>query len=335
MKIAIVGCGGISKVHLQCIASIPDAKLIAAADIDFPRAQRAAQAYDAAAYASLDELLAAEKPDILHICTPHYLHVPMALAAAERGIHVLIEKPCAISVDGATTLVEAQKKTGVAMGVCFQNRYNRSARYLKSLVSGQTPYGRLEGVRGFVCWQRDEDYYADDWHGSLEKEGGGVLMNQAIHTVDMLGFLAGDFQAVSGSIANYHLKGVIEVEDTASALFEFPGGVKGLLYATTAYSANAPVFVELQFEHAALRMEEDNLYELSGGQTLRQLTDFEKLDCFGKDCWGTGHNALINDFYACVRSGERFSIDPAEGGKAVGAVLGIYRSSATGEKQRL
>ncbi len=223
MKIAIVGCGGISKVHLQCIASIPDAKLIAAADIDFPRAQRAAQAYDAAAYASLDELLAAEKPDILHICTPHYLHVPMALAAAERGIHVLIEKPCAISVNGAATLVEAQKKTGVAMGVCFQNRYNRSARYLKSLVSGQTPYGKLEGVRGFVCWQRDEDYYADDWHGSLEKEGGGVLMNQAIHTVDMLGFLAGDFQAVSGSIANYHLKGVIEVEDTASALFEFHG----------------------------------------------------------------------------------------------------------------
>jgi len=335
MKTALVGCGGISRVHLQCIESIPDTRLIAAADINFPRAQKAAQPYGAAAYASLEELLAAEKPDILHICTPHYLHVPMALAAAQRGIHVLIEKPCAISVEGLSTLIEAQKKTGVAMGVCFQNRYNRSARYLKSLVSGQTPYGKLLAARGFVCWQRDEDYYADDWHGSLEKEGGGVLMNQAIHTVDMLGFLAGDFKAVSGSISNFHLKNIIEVEDTASALFEFAGGVKGLLYATTAYSANAPVFIELQFENAALRMEEDNLYELGGNQTLKQITDFEQLDCFGKDCWGTGHSALINDFYACVRSGERFTIDPAEGGKAVGAVLGIYRSNASGDKQLL
>ena len=335
MKISLVGCGGISGAHIQSIMSNPEAQLISAADIKLEKAQKVALETGAKAYAGLDEMLDAEKPDVLHICTPHYLHVPMALNALERGLHVLIEKPCAVSLTELETLRAAQKKTGLKVGTCFQNRYNHSALQLKKLLDDTGKYGRLTSIRGFVTWERGEAYYSDDWHGTLDKECGGVLINQAIHTLDMLQYAAGGLTAVTGHTSNDHLQGVIEVEDTASAVLEFAGGVNGVFYATLAYSADAPVFMEFKCENATLRIEGDNLFEIGSDGRISAVNDFEEKDYPGKACWGTGHRALICDFYASITENRPFDIDAFEGGKAVEAVLGIYKSSDLGGRVEL
>ncbi|MEI6580379.1 MAG: Gfo/Idh/MocA family oxidoreductase [Eubacteriales bacterium] len=332
MKVSLVGCGGISKTHIKTITELEQAKLISVADIDFERAKKVETQTGAKAYASLDEMLSGEKPDVLHICTPHYLHVPMALKALDMGINVLIEKPCAVSLEELETLRKAQKRTGLKVGTCFQNRYNHSTIQLKGLLEDVEKYGRILSVRGFVTWERGEDYYADDWHGTLEKECGGVLINQAIHTLDMLQYIAGDYTAITGHIANDHLKGIIEVEDTASALLEFAGGVKGVFYATVAYSTDSPVFIEFKCENATLRIEGDSLFEISNDGKIKEVRAFEEKECTGKACWGTGHQALICDFYASITQNIPFEIDAFEGSKAVKAVLGIYKSNASGER---
>jgi UDP-N-acetyl-2-amino-2-deoxyglucuronate dehydrogenase len=335
MKISLVGCGGISGAHIQSIMSNPDAKLISVADIKFERAQKVEHETGAKAYASLEDLLNGEKPDVLHICTPHYLHVPMALMAMERGIHVLIEKPCAVTLEELQILRDAQKRTGLKVGTCFQNRYNHSALQLIKMLEDKERVGKLIGIRGFVTWERGENYYADDWHGTLEKECGGVLINQAIHTLDMLQYAAGGLKAVTGNTSNDHLKGVIEVEDTANALLEFNDGLKGVFFATLSYSADAPVFMEFKCEKVILRLEGDNLFEIGHDGKITAINDFEEKDYPGKACWGTGHQALICDFYASVLENKPFEIDAFEGGKAVEAVLGIYKSSALGERVAL
>lgn len=335
MKISLVGCGGISGAHINSIQNNSDAQLLSVADIKIERANKVASETGAVAYASLDAMLDAEKPDVLHICTPHYLHTPMALSALERGIHVLIEKPCSVNLQELEMLRAAQKRTGLKVGTCFQNRYNHSALQLQKLLQDEEKHGKLLSARGFVTWKRDTDYYSDDWHGTLEKECGGVLINQAIHTLDMLQHVAGGITAVTGHIANDHLKGVIEVEDTASAMLEFASGAGGVFYATVAYATDAPVFMEFKCERAVFRIEGDNLYEIENGGKITVIDNFEPKNYPGKVCWGTGHLALICDFYASILENRPFDIDAFAGGKAVETVLAIYESSKTGKRTQL
>lgn len=335
MKISLVGCGGISGAHIKSIQDNTGARLISVADIKIERAKKVAAETGAVPYASLDEMLDAEKPDVLHICTPHYLHTPMALNALERGIHVLIEKPCSVSLQELESLRAAQKRTGLKVGTCFQNRYNYSALQLQTLLQDEEKHGKLLSTRGFVTWKRGEDYYSDDWHGTLAKECGGVLINQAIHTLDMLQLVAGGLTGVTGHIANDHLKGVIEVEDTASALLDFASGVGGVFYSTVAYTADAPVFMEFNCEKAVFRIEGDNLYEIEKDGKITTINSFEPKDYPGKVCWGTGHSALICDFYASILEDRPFTIDAFAGGKAVEVVLAIYESAKTGKRVAL
>lgn len=335
MKISLVGCGGISGAHINAIQNSEDAQLISVADIKIERANKVAAQTGAVPYASLDAMLDAEKPDVLHICTPHYLHTPMALDALDRGIHVLIEKPCAVNLQELEALRAAQQRTGLKVGTCFQNRYNHSALHLQKLLKDEEKYGKVLSARGFVTWQRGRDYYSDDWHGTLDKECGGVLINQAIHTLDMLQYVAGGIRAVTGHISNDHLQGVIEVEDTASAVLEFAGGAGGVFYATVAYTTDAPVLMEFKCENAVFRIEGDNLYEIEEGGTITAIKSFEPKDYPGKACWGTGHVALVCDFYASILQDRPFDIDAFAGGKAVEVVLAIYESAKTGKRAEL
>lgn len=335
MKSSLVGCGGISAAHIKSIQGNGQARLLSVADIKIERANKVAAETGAIPYASLDTMLDAEKPDVLHICTPHYLHTPMALNALERGIHVLIEKPCAVTLQELAALRTAQKRTGLKVGTCFQNRYNYSALQLQKLLQDEEKHGKLLSARGFVTWKRGADYYSDDWHGTLAKECGGVLINQAIHTLDMLQLVAGGLTGVTGHIANDHLKGVIEVEDTACAMLEFASGAGGVFYATVAYAADAPVFMEFKCEKAVFRIEGDNLYEIKSDGEITAIKSFEPKDYPGKVCWGTGHLALICDFYASIIEDRPFDIDAFAGGKAVEAVLAIYESAKTGKRAAL
>ena len=327
MKIAIVGCGGIAKVHAGSVDP-QEHQLVAFADILPQRAQDFSQQYTAGkarVYASLEEMLEKEDLDVLHICTPHYLHVPMALAALEKGVHVFMEKPPAISRQQYAALKEAAQKSDCRLGVCFQNRYNPSVQTAKSLLeSGE--FGRLISARAFVTWSRGGAYYTESgWRGALATEGGGALINQSIHTLDLMTMFMGHAEDCEASIANHHLKGVIEVEDTMEAYIRYEKGV-GLFYCTTAFGSNAPILLELHCEKMVLRIEGDTLTLIAPDGT-KTAVELEKRVALGKGYWGTGHTACIRDFYHAVQTGAQPAIGLPEVENTFQLMMDLYESA--------
>ena len=319
LQVGIVGCGGIAQVHSKVIAQLPNLHLAACADIRPERAAAMAEKYGCRAYESMEEMLEKEHLDAVHLCTPHYLHTPMACLAAEKGIPVFTEKPPVISREQWALLEEAAKK--VPLGICFQNRYNPNVRAAQEIIaSGE--YGALKGARAMVTWHREAPYYLDSgWRGSWETEGGGALINQAIHTLDLLVRLLGKPEKVEAHMANHHLSGVIEVEDTVEAYLVL-GGKPALFYATTAYTQDAPVMIELHLEKATLRIEEETLeIRTKEGSEKRA---FEGPETLGKGYWGNGHLTCISDFYASMAEKRPFQNDIASVRDTVEAMLQIY-----------
>ncbi|MBO5858654.1 MAG: Gfo/Idh/MocA family oxidoreductase [Clostridia bacterium] len=330
MKVAVIGCGNISRLHFITLSENPDTEIVAVADIKQERADASASKYGAKAYYGIDELLENEAPDAIHICTPHYLHTAMAAKALAKGIHVLTEKPCSATLEEVDALRKAQSLSGKQLGICFQNRYNGCVQKAKNILdSGEM--GNVKAIRAFVTWSRDADYYADDWHGTLEKECGGVLINQAIHTVDLVQYFGGKCKALTAHVANDHLKGVIEVEDNASIRMELENGVTAMLYATTAYAENSDVIVEILTEKGKLRVEGEKLYSFNEKGSIVEIECGSNVVYHGESYWGNGHSALINDFYDCLKNGRKFEIDAFEGGHAAKIVAASYKSAASGK----
>lgn len=327
MKAAVVGCGNISRMHFSALNELDDVEIVAVADIKKDRADEKSALYNAKAYYDIDDMLNNEQIDCLHICTPHYLHTQMAVKALGKGINVLVEKPCSVSNEEIKLLRKAQKESGKQVAVCFQNRYNLSIIALKKAVlSGE--YGAVKSIRAFVTWNRGEDYYSDDWHGTLEKECGGVLINQAIHTIDLIQYIGGECKSITAHTFNDHLQGVIEVEDTATVLMQLGNGVKAVLYATLAYGENSDVFVEVCFENGIkLRLEGEKLFKIFTDGKTEELCEKSKNDFIGQSYWGHGHSSLIADYYDCLKTGRKFEIDAFEGGKAAEIVAECYEQN--------
>lgn len=322
LRSAIVGCGGIAQVHAQALARQETARLTAFADVRPERAQALAEKFGGAAYPSLEEMLAREAIDVLHICTPHVLHVPMAQAAAVKGIAVFTEKPPAIDRDQWR---EFQALPG-RVGVCFQNRFNPSVAYARKVLESGT-LGRLLGARAFVTWRRDAPYYTESgWRGSLATEGGGVLINQAIHTLDLLAQFMGPARSVEASLANHHLPGVIEVEDTLEAYIRFEAG-SAVFYATTAHVADAPILLELVCEKGSVRLEGEEV-TVTREDGSKERRDFAQVNTLGgKAYWGNSHGRCIGEFYRCVLAGERFVNDIEGVRETVELMLDIYEKA--------
>ena len=331
MKVSVVGCGNVSKCHFSALAKIDGVEISSCVDIKPERADAKAEQYNCRAYYSFDEMLMEDKPDCIHICTPHYLHVPMAVTALNMGINVLCEKPAAITKESLEKLRLAQLLSGAQYGVCFQNRYNDSVKIVKDILkSGEM--GEMLTARAMVHWMRDIEYYSDDWHGTLDKEGGGVLVNQAIHTGDLLRYLVGkNVKSVTGHVFRDKFKGQIEVEDTAYARYEFDDGMVALYNGTVACGQTLPVMIDIVCEKGTLRVEGDNAYRIVNGE-IERLSIPADAEFVGKDYWGLGHESLIRDFYDCINTGRKFPIDAVEGGKAVEEFLAIYSSDEIGEK---
>lgn len=327
LRCAIAGCGSIAQVHARALTEMPEAELIAFADIIPERAQAMAGKLGGRAYPSLEELLDHEQIDVLHICAPHYLHLPMAKEAARRGINVFTEKPPVI--DRAQWAEFRQLEDKVRVGVCFQNRYNGGTKALRALLNSGRP-GKILGARGFVTWRRDAPYYTESgWRGSLKTEGGGALINQAVHTLDLMSFFLGGGRVLGASLANRHLKGIIEVEDTLEATLDF-GNVRGLFYAATSYSLDAPVIFELHCENATLRLEGGCFTRFWRDGTVER-DDFTAAPAApGKAYWGSSHRLCIEDFYRCVQSGEEFMNDIPGIADTVELMLDIYEEARRG-----
>ncbi len=327
MKTAIVGCGGIARVHAETIKNSKH-ELVAFCDIRRERAENFSQKYTggkAPVFDSLEEMLRQVDFDVLHICTPHALHVPMAVAALKSGCNVFMEKPPAISRKQFAELKDAEKASGKLLGVCFQNRYNTSVTQAKELISSGKA-GKIISARAFVTWSRGESYYVDSgWRGTMELEGGGAMINQSIHTLDLMTQFMGQPVSAEASIANHHLKGVIEVEDTMEAYIKYGSGI-GLFYCTTAFGSNAPILLEIHCENMILRIEGDSL-TLIYPDSRRETVDCEERVALGKDYWGTGHSACISNFYECVEEGKPAPIGIPQVENTFNLMMDLYDSA--------
>lgn len=330
MKSAIVGCGIIAKMHAKVIEMMEDTQLVALADINIEKAIDLANNYnknEVKTYSSLEEMIQNEKIDVLHICTPHNLHVPMAIYGLKHGIHVFMEKPPAISREQFKLLKEL--KSNKQLGFCFQNRYNDSFQLVKRILN-EAKVGKIIGARAFLTWNRSRNYYENsDWRGTLEKEGGGVLINQAIHTLDLLVEFLGVPEWTKSSMHNHHLSDVIEVEDTIEAYIKFKR-CPAIFYATTAHTDDSPPIIEVVCENGTIRMEGE-VVTISEKTGQRKVID-QYRETVGKEYWGNGHISCIKDFYKSLKQGEPFAIDLHSIEDTLLLTMDIYQSAKINEK---
>ena len=316
----------ISKNHFKALKNVQNAECIVACDCKPERARAAAETYGIPAIETdYHKVLENPEVDVVHICLPHYLHAQVAMEAMEHGKHVLCEKPMALSPEDAQKMIEVRDRTGTVLGICFQNRYNDASKYMRTLMdSGKM--GKVLGARGAVCWNRNPEYYTgSDWRGTLDKEGGSALENQAIHTFDLMQWLTVPIRTVEASCSTKRLKGVIETEDTCDVFMTGPDGERFIFYCTNCYVKNAPVELEIVCENGSIRMVGNLVTTELDGKT--ETKDFSSGTVFGKDYWGSGHGFLIEDYYNKLASGERFPISGEEAIVSVQLLHAVYTSA--------
>ena len=335
IKAAIIGCGAIYRNHADALKSSGIAHLAAVVDINEERAKVAASQYGCSYYTDYREMLKDSSIQVVHICTPHYLHASMSIEAMKAGKHVFTEKPMALDEAQAEEMIEKSKLYGKHLGVCFQNRCNNTSIKAKEMLS-KGSLGKVLGAKGFVTWHRDEPYYTESgWRGSFKTEGGGVLINQAIHTIDLMQWLVGGVNEIKANVDTRLLDKVIEVEDTADATMYFNNGAVGLFYATNCYTTNSPVEVEIHCEKGRLSLVENDLYLIEGSTRTLLVTDKSE-DPTYKSYWGVSHKTLIDKFYKSVATPGLCEYVTAEDGiETMKIINGIYKSSALGKKIRL
>lgn len=324
LKIAVIGLGDISHIHIPAIQANPYVELVAVCDIDKGLKNTVPNINF---YTDYHDLLDNENLDCVHICLPHYLHYPATQACVEKGVHVFLEKPMGLNVEEGLALVKLEEKhKDVKMCVCLQNRLNETVETLQELVeSGE--YGKMRGLKGIVAWARPKSYYdAKPWRGKLELAGGGVMINQALHTLDLMQLLGGRMDKIRGSIDQLLDYG-IEVEDTATANITFKSGAKGLFFATNTNVGNSSVELQVIFEQGKFTIKDSILTKVNDQGRKEELIEDAKLPGT-KFYYGASHNKLINRFYDSIKNNTDDYIHAKEGFTSIQMIDAIRQSSA-------
>lgn len=312
MRIGILGAGGISDTHARAARAIPGVAVVAVHGANHVKAEALAQRAGAVAYADLAAFLA-HPMDIVAIGSPSGVHAEQAIAAVRRGLHVLVEKPLDITTARIDSVIEEADRAGVKAGVFFQDRLTPDLVEMKAAID-EGQLGTPVCASGRVKWYRPPEYYADSrWRGTKTLDGGGVLMNQAIHTLDTLLWLCGPVAQVSARVATRLHE--IEVEDTAAALLEFASGALGVFEASTAAFPGVPRRIEVTGAKGTLVHEQDARPAL--------VAD------------ATGHQRVLEDFLAAIRSNGTPACDAREGRRSVALIEAIYQSALTGKSVTL
>lgn len=321
IKAGIIGLGAISSVHRDAIRAAPGAELTAVCDI---RADRLWDGFRQ--YTDYTDMLRCEDLDVVHICTPHDLHSQMACACLHAGTHVFLEKPVGMYRAEGEKINAAMKESRKLVCVALQNRCNETSKMIKKIIDSGI-YGKLIGMRAVLTWQRTGSYYTDStWRGKIDREGGALLMNQAVHTLDLMNyFAASPIKSVSGNTANRGNLHIIDEEDTAEAYITYENGVRGIFFGTNAYTRNECHSMELHLENACLSLYKNTLYLEKDGQTEKIATD-EVMDG-EKSYWGLGHKFLIHDFYNCLENGKGSYVPLCAGIDVLELCDMIYRAS--------
>jgi predicted dehydrogenase len=324
IRAAIVGLGGISRVHIAAIESLQNVSLVAVCDTDSSKKVPSGAVF----YTDYEKMFERERPDVVHICLPHFLHYPVAKKAAEAGCHVFAEKPLAMNEKEAVEYLKLEDRYGVKICLCLQNRLNPTTETLYRLLRGGE-YGALTGIRGTVAWYRPREYYeAGPWRGIMAQAGGGCMINQAIHTIDLMQYFAGSpVVSVRGTIAQLLDYG-IEVEDTAAGRIAFENGAVGLFSASVANYTDENVELSLRCEGGEFLLRDRKLFRLQGGE--HELLAADDVEYAGKAVYGNSHVKLIDTFYRAVEAGGGWYIHPTEGLPSIRIIDAIRESAETG-----
>ncbi len=335
LRVGIVGCGNIFPMHAAPVMDMDGCELVAVCDIKPEVAQQRARECVCAYYTDYREMIEAERLDVVHICTPHYLHAPIAIFAAQHGVHILTEKPMSIRYEDAVEMIETAKACGVTLGVIFQNRYNPGSVLIKNtLESGML--GRIYSAKMSVTWDRSDDYYKkSDWKGTWDKEGGGVIIDQAIHTLDLMRwFIGGEIEYVDASIAN-RAHSYIEVEDSTEGVIKYQNGIVASFYTVNYYTYDAPVELELHCQKGIAKMVGDKA-TITFTDGRQMIADRNPEDTFnyggGKQYWGVSHVKQIANFYQALKNGTQPEISGEEALLTQKIVCAIYDSGKLGKR---
>ena len=335
----IIGCGMISQFHCRAIEEIRGAKVTGCFDMYAPAADRLAPEGGCTPHQKLRTLLADDAVDIVTICTPSGAHMEPAMAAAKAGKHVIIEKPLEITLKRCDRIIQACDEAGVVLSTIFPSRFHESAQLLKKAVE-KGRFGKLALGDAYVKWFRSQAYYdSGAWRGTWKLDGGGALMNQAIHSVDLLTWLMGpvaDLSARCATIAHRR----IQVEDAAVAALRFENGALGTIEATTAAHPGYLKKIELYGSTGSAVMEEEDIKIWEFEKTLaadaailKRMAGKTKTGGGAADPTAIGHHGHLmqfKDVLKAVKQGKTATIDGHEGRRSVEIILAIYKAAETG-----
>ena len=332
MFVGLIGAGNISDTHARALAELPGAEIVAVYAPTATRAEQFTARYGGTPYDSLEQMLAQRPLDMVVIGTPSGLHADHGTAAAVRGLHVLVEKPIDVTTARTDALIRAAADAGVTLGVIFQDRLKPDVQRMKALIDrGRLGTPILANAR--VKWYRPPSYYRDSrWRGTHSLDGGGALMNQGVHTVDLLLWLFGPVRRVFGkTIAGLH---AIEVEDTAVAVLEFANGALGTLEAATSAYPGYSRQIELTGSNGTLRLDGDDLV----GVDLKDAHEDERPAPIGRVTASaaspvvsdpSAHVRVLEDFMRAVANRTAPCCDGAGARQSVALIEAIYHSART------
>ena len=335
----IIGCGMIAHFHARAIGDVRGAKLVACYDNIPAAADKLAEATGCKAYHDLDAMLADPTVDVVTIGTPSGAHLEPALAAARAGKHVIVEKPLEITLRRCDQIIAACDKAGVVLSTIFPSRFHQPSIEIKKAID-QGRFGRLVVGDAIVKWYRSQAYYdSGAWRGTWELDGGGALMNQAIHSVDLLTWLMGPVTEVRSQIAMLaHER--IAVEDVAMATVGFANGAMGVIEASTAIYPGYLKRIEIHGTTGSAVMEEEDIVKwdfakpAKRDEVIRQKMAERKSGSGGsadpKAIGHHGHTRQFQDVLAAIKKGAKPLIDGHEGRRSVEIILAIYKAAETG-----
>lgn len=337
INIAIVGCGMISEFHAEAIKKIPGAKVVAFCDKLKAAAEARAAQFGGEVYTSVGELVKNPKIDIISICTPSGMHLETALAAANAKKHVIVEKPLEITPERIDMIIDACKKNNVKLGTIFQRRFMDTSLILKSAVdSGR--FGKIVLADVYIKWYRTQEYYSkSNWRGTYKYDGGGALMNQGIHGIDLLQWLMGGVEKVTAFTDTLAHTG-IEVEDVAVASLRFRSGALGVIEGTTGSWPGEKLRIEISGTEGTVIMEDEVFKvwqfqsETEKDKEIRKKYGYKEGIISGgasdpRAISSEGHRRQFEDFIEAIRENREPRIDGSEGRAAVAIITAIYKSA--------
>lgn len=340
----IVGCGMIAKFHARAIRDLPAAQLIGCTSRSWDKTEAFAQDFSCQAYRQLDEMLANPAIQVVTICTPSGAHCEPTLAAAAAGKHIIVEKPLEVTLERCDAMIAACERAGVTLSTIFPSRFHESAQLMKQAVAAGR-FGRLTLGDAYVKWFRTQQYYdSGAWRGTWELDGGGALMNQAIHSVDLLIWLMGPVAEITAHTATLaHER--IAVEDVAVASLRFANGALGTIEATTAAYPGYLKRIEIHGSAGSAVLEEEDIKVWDFAES-RPEDEALRARMLGRTKTGGGaadpaaighhgHAAQFQTVLDAITQKQALPIDGREGRRAVEVILGIYQAARTGQVVRL